>query len=127
MNSSVKSKVAETQKAQLLALGRQLLLARQHQADKLLSQVTRDGLAIFVHGHCLTSLERHSDAGDRYEQAGKVAMTRLAVHCGEPVRFEHQGELTKQKSCCEVWPHRPQVELSIHSRWDVSGRIAAMR
>ncbi|MBL8815192.1 MAG: tetratricopeptide repeat protein [Planctomyces sp.] len=48
------------------------LLARQEQSDRLLSQVTRDGLAIFVHGHCLTSLDRHADAADRYEQAGKA-------------------------------------------------------
>ena len=36
------------------------LLARQHQADKFLSAVSKDGVALFVHGQCLT---------DRFEQA----------------------------------------------------------
>lgn len=34
------------------------LLARQTTADKLLSGVTRDGIAMFIHGQCLTSLNR---------------------------------------------------------------------
>jgi DNA-directed RNA polymerase subunit alpha len=48
------------------------LLARQTQADKILAQVTRDGVAMFIHGQCLTSLNRPSDAADRFEQAGKA-------------------------------------------------------
>jgi DNA-directed RNA polymerase subunit alpha len=48
------------------------LLARQGQADKILAQVTRDGVAMFIHGQCLTSLNRASEAADRFEQAGKA-------------------------------------------------------
>jgi DNA-directed RNA polymerase subunit alpha len=48
------------------------LLARQAQADKLLSQVSKDGVALFVHGQCLTSLDRHREAADRFEQAAKA-------------------------------------------------------
>ena len=48
------------------------LLARQQQADKFLSAVTRDGVALFIHGQCLTSLNRHDDAASRFELAGKA-------------------------------------------------------
>jgi DNA-directed RNA polymerase subunit alpha len=48
------------------------LLARQQQADKFLSGVTRDGIAMFIHGQCLTSLNRHEEAANRFEQAGKA-------------------------------------------------------
>jgi DNA-directed RNA polymerase subunit alpha len=48
------------------------LLARQEQADKLLAGVTKDGVALFVHGQCLTSLDRHREAAERFEQAGKA-------------------------------------------------------
>jgi DNA-directed RNA polymerase subunit alpha len=48
------------------------LLARQAIADKLLSGVTSDGVAMFVHGQCLTSLNRSADAAERFEQAGKA-------------------------------------------------------
>lgn len=48
------------------------LLSRQQQADRFLSGVTRDGVAMFVHGQCLTSLNRHEDAAARFEQAGKA-------------------------------------------------------
>lgn len=48
------------------------LLARQQQADKFLSAVTRDGVALFIHGQCLTSLNRHEDAASRFELAGKA-------------------------------------------------------
>jgi DNA-directed RNA polymerase subunit alpha len=48
------------------------LLARQSQADKFLSGVTRDGVAMFIHGQCLTSLNRHEDAANRFDQAAKA-------------------------------------------------------
>jgi DNA-directed RNA polymerase subunit alpha len=48
------------------------LLARQTQADKILAGVTRDGVAMFIHGQCLTSLHRPAEAADRFEQAGKA-------------------------------------------------------
>lgn len=48
------------------------LLSRQEQADRMLSQVTRDGVAMFVHAQCLTSSERHKEAVDRFEAAGKA-------------------------------------------------------
>ena len=48
------------------------LLARQSQADKILSGVTRDGVAMFIHGQCLTSLHRPEEAANRFDQAGKA-------------------------------------------------------
>jgi DNA-directed RNA polymerase subunit alpha len=48
------------------------LLARQTQADKILAGVTRDGVAMFIHGQCLTSLHRPEEAANRFEQAGKA-------------------------------------------------------
>lgn len=48
------------------------LLARQTQADRILSGVTRDGVAMFVHGQCLTSLSRPEEAAARFEDAGKA-------------------------------------------------------
>jgi len=47
------------------------LLARQAQADRILAGVTRDGVAMFIHGQCLTSLNRPEEAAARFEQAGK--------------------------------------------------------
>jgi len=48
------------------------LLARQTTADKMLSGVTRDGIAMFIHGQCLTSLNRAAEAAERFDQAGKA-------------------------------------------------------
>ena len=48
------------------------LLARQTSADKMLSGVTRDGIAMFIHGQCLTSLNRPVEAAERFDQAGKA-------------------------------------------------------
>ncbi|MFO0975510.1 MAG: DNA-directed RNA polymerase subunit alpha C-terminal domain-containing protein [Planctomycetaceae bacterium] len=48
------------------------LLSRQSQADRFLSQVTRDGVAMFVHGQCLTSLNRPEDAAARFDAASKA-------------------------------------------------------
>jgi DNA-directed RNA polymerase subunit alpha len=48
------------------------LLARQAQADRILAGVTRDGVAMFIHGQCLTSLNRAEEAAVRFEQAGKA-------------------------------------------------------
>ncbi len=48
------------------------LLARHTQADRILAEVTRDGIAMFIHGQCLTSLSRANEAADRFEMAGKV-------------------------------------------------------
>ncbi len=48
------------------------LLARQAQADRILAGVTKDGVAMFVHGQCLTSLGRPEEAATRFEDAGKA-------------------------------------------------------
>ena len=48
------------------------LLARQTSADKMLYGVTRDGIAMFIHGQCLTSLNRPVEAAERFDQAGKA-------------------------------------------------------
>lgn len=55
------------------------LLGRHSQADKFLSGVTSDGVAMFMHGHCLISLNRFEDAAARYEQAAKSGFD--AVGC----------------------------------------------
>lgn len=48
------------------------LLARQSQSDRILAQVTKDGLAMFIHGQCLIGLNRSEEAANRFEQAGKA-------------------------------------------------------
>ncbi|MGV2339185.1 MAG UNVERIFIED_CONTAM: tetratricopeptide repeat protein [Planctomycetaceae bacterium] len=47
------------------------LLSRQAQADRILSAVTRDGVAMYVHGQCLLSLNRPDEAAARFEAAAK--------------------------------------------------------
>ena len=47
-------------------------LARQSQSDRILAQVTKDGVAMFIHGQCLIALNRAAEAADRFEQAGKA-------------------------------------------------------
>lgn len=45
------------------------LLSRQAEADVFLKQVSKDGVALFVHGECLTSLGRPLEAADRFDAA----------------------------------------------------------
>jgi len=47
------------------------LLSRQAQADRLLTNVTRDGVAMYVHGQCLTSLNRPEEAAAKFDLAAK--------------------------------------------------------
>ncbi len=48
------------------------LLSRQDQANRLLSQVVKDGVALFVHGQCLLALELPREAAERFEAAAKA-------------------------------------------------------
>ncbi len=48
------------------------LLARHEDADRWLSGVKKDPLAIYYHACALSSLERHEEAAERFEQAGKA-------------------------------------------------------
>lgn len=48
------------------------LLARQNVADRMLSHVKSDGIAIFCHAQCLSALDRFEEAADRFEEAGKA-------------------------------------------------------
>ncbi len=50
------------------------LLSRQGQADRLLSNVTRDGVAMYVHGQCLTSLNRPEKAAAKFDLAAKAGI-----------------------------------------------------
>ncbi|MFM7039188.1 MAG: DNA-directed RNA polymerase subunit alpha C-terminal domain-containing protein [Planctomycetaceae bacterium] len=50
------------------------LLSRQAQADRILSAVTRDGVAMYVHGQCLLSLNRPEEAAARFEAAAKAGV-----------------------------------------------------
>lgn len=47
------------------------LLSRHEEADELLVQVTTDGVAMYHHAQSLTSLGRHADAAQRFEDSGK--------------------------------------------------------
>lgn len=53
------------------------LLSRHPEADRLLSNVKSDGVAIYFHGQVLTSLGRHQEAASRFEDAGKVGYDRI--------------------------------------------------
>lgn len=98
------------------------LLARQTTADKLLQGVTSDGVAMFVHGQCLTSLNRAVvNAADRFEQAEAV-MIRSAVHCVVPVKLRASGKLMSL-SRFAVWP--PPQRAARLFQMDASGLIAA--
>jgi DNA-directed RNA polymerase subunit alpha len=48
------------------------LLARQATANRLLANVKTDGYAIFIHAQCLSAMEEHQQAADRFEDAGKA-------------------------------------------------------
>jgi len=50
------------------------LLSRQAQADRLLAQVSKDGVAIYVHGQCLTSLNRPEEAANRFDLAARAGV-----------------------------------------------------
>ncbi|MCA9050306.1 MAG: tetratricopeptide repeat protein [Planctomycetaceae bacterium] len=53
------------------------LLARHGDADRLLSQVKNDGVAIYYHGQSLISLGRSKEAAERFEEAGKSGYDRI--------------------------------------------------
>lgn len=50
------------------------LLSRQAQADRLLAQVSKDGVALYVHGQCLTSLNRPEEAANRFDLAARAGV-----------------------------------------------------
>lgn len=50
------------------------LLSRQGQADRLLANVTKDGVAMYVHGQCLTSLNRPEEAAAKFDLAAKAGI-----------------------------------------------------
>lgn len=50
------------------------LLSRQAQADRLLAQVSKDGVAMYVHGQCLTSLNRPEEAANRFDLAARAGV-----------------------------------------------------
>ncbi len=53
------------------------LLSRHIDADHFLGKVHKDGLAVCYHAHTLSSLERHDDAAQRYEDAGKAGYDQI--------------------------------------------------
>jgi DNA-directed RNA polymerase subunit alpha len=53
------------------------VLARHEDADRFLRGVKTDGLAICYHAHSLSSLERHAEAAQRYEEAGKAGYDHI--------------------------------------------------
>ncbi|HAP06771.1 MAG TPA: DNA-directed RNA polymerase subunit alpha [Planctomycetaceae bacterium] len=50
------------------------VLSRQSQADRLLSAVSGDGVALFAHGQCLTALGRPDEAAGRFEAAARLGV-----------------------------------------------------
>jgi DNA-directed RNA polymerase subunit alpha len=50
------------------------VLSRQSQADRLLAAVNSDGVALFAHGQCLTSLGRPDEAAARFEAASRLGV-----------------------------------------------------
>jgi len=50
------------------------VLSRQSQADRLLAAVSSDGVALFAHGQCLTSLGRPDEAAVRFEAASRLGV-----------------------------------------------------
>lgn len=50
------------------------VLSRQAQADRLLAAVSVDGVALYAHGQCLTSLGRPDEAAARFEAASRLGV-----------------------------------------------------
>ncbi len=50
------------------------VLSRQSQADRLLASVSADGVALYAHGQCLTSLGRPDEAAARFEAASRLGV-----------------------------------------------------
>ena len=74
------------------------VLARHEEADRFLSGIKNDGLAICYHAHSLFSMERYSEAFQRYEDAGKsgydsVDATLLQAGC---LRSQRQIDAAEQ-------------------------------
>jgi DNA-directed RNA polymerase subunit alpha len=53
------------------------LLSRHAQADVLLNKVTKDGVAIYFHAQALTSLGRHTEAAQRFEEAASNGYDKI--------------------------------------------------
>ena len=53
------------------------MLAKHEQADEMLKNVSTDGVALFFHAQSLTSLNRHTDAAQRFEEAGNNGYDKI--------------------------------------------------
>ena len=69
------------------------VLARHDDADSFLRGISTDGLAICYHAHSLSSMERHSDAAQRYEDAGKAGYDPIDATLRQAGCLRAQGQI----------------------------------
>ena len=69
------------------------LLSRHAEADSFLSKVNTDGVAIFTHAQVLTSLGRHTDAAQRFEDAGKNGFDQIEATLRRAGSIRANGEV----------------------------------
>jgi hypothetical protein len=86
--------------------------------------VTRDGVAMFIHGQCLTSLNRPAEAADRFEQAGKAGFDPVGCALRRAGAIRASGKVDDAEKLLEAWPPLPPAARSIRFRWAASGPIA---
>ena len=69
------------------------LLARHEDADHFLGGIQKDGLAICYHAHSLSSMERHEDAAQRYEDAAKAGYDNIDATLRQAGCLRAQGRI----------------------------------
>lgn len=69
------------------------LLSKHGDADEYLKQATTDGVAMFFHAQVLTSLGRHTDAAQRFEDAGKNGFDQIEATLRQAGSIRANGEV----------------------------------
>lgn len=69
------------------------LLSKHDDADGFLKQVTSDGVAMFFHAQVLTSLGRHTEAAQRFEDAGKNGFDQIEATLRQAGCIRANGEV----------------------------------
>jgi DNA-directed RNA polymerase subunit alpha len=84
----------DTAEATLARAGVASYLLSQHaESDSMLAQVSTDGVAIYIHAQVLTSLGRHTDAAQRFEDAGKNGFDQIEATLRRAGSIRANGEV----------------------------------
>lgn len=89
----------ETSERDCVAIGYTLhLLSNHHEAISYLSQATQSELAEFWRGECLSALERHDEAAQAYQEAGKRGYDAVQAILSEAGAIRKSGRLDEAEA-----------------------------